>query len=439
MKKMALAFVLASIFLVSSLAGCSSTSGGGGGTTGALDLAPAEYKGQVVHWTWFSDILEEWIAEFNKTYPNIDMKVVVYSYQDYHDKLRTSLAGGGGAPDLIELEDNQMTWIKKTGQLEDLGSAPYNADTSLFFKSSVDMFRDDEGVLVGLPEAVAPAGIFYNRKVIRECFGFDDPDQVKALIGSGEKSYDKFIDAMKTVVEVSGGRYKGVARLGDILGMIHSQKGNKFFDGNKVIYEDTHYDDFQMLQKICELDLTAKMSGAEDDNSFTQSIQNETIAFYPGANWYIGYVIPSDEANAGKWGFIPSPGPGWDRGSQATAIYKGSKVKDLAYQWIKWYIMTEEGAITQYKSGSITPGLISAYSRPELMEDLEPTTNQKLAAIYLEISNTVQLASFLQENQAIFDVVGPVMNSMEQGALNGDEAIKKVVDEALKRLTGYTR
>jgi len=51
----------------------------------------------------------------------------------------------------------------------------------------------------------------------------------------------------------------------------------------------------------------------------------------------------------------------------------------------------------------------------------------------------VQLASFLQENQAIFDVVGPVMNSMEQGALNGDEAIKKVVDEALKRLTGYTR
>jgi len=424
------------IFMV---AACSSGGAGGGAVTLNPNKAAADYKGEIVYWTWFSDILNEWIAVFNKTYPNINVKVVVYSYQDYHDKLRTALAGGGGAPDIIELEDNQMSWIKKTNQLEILDAEPYNADVSIFFESAANMYRDANGKVVGLPEAVAPAGIFYNRKVVRECFGYDDPDKVRDLIGSGENSYDKFIEAMTEVVSASDGKYKGTARLSDIIGMMHCQKGNKFFDGTKVIYEDTHRADYQILEAIAKADLTGRMSGADDDNPFNASIQNETIAFYPGANWYIGYIIPSDEANEGRWGFVPSPGPGWDRGSQGTAIYKGSKVKELAWQWLQWYNMSDEGAITQYSSGGITPGLISAYSAREITEDLNKTTNQKLGAIYLEISKSVKLANFQQENSAIFDVIGPIMFEMEQKTLNGDQAITKVVDEALKRLDGFTR
>ena len=432
--KKAIAFILMAILVLSMLAGCGTKTAG---TAGGAEKSPEGYNGEITMWTWYSDWLKQWVGEFNKAYPNIKVKIVEYSYDDYFSKLRTALSGGGGAPDVIELEDGQIAWLVASGKLEDLSKAPYNAEKSLFVDYEVPSFINDKGEFVALPEGCGPAGIWYNRTVVKEYLGTDDPAEVSKIIGSGEPGYDKFIAAMKQIVDKSGGKVKGVQTLAEVYKMMKGQKGKGYFDGNKIVFEELFKEDFKVIERIAKEGLSAKL-GDSSTEPWLAAFKNDSVAFFPGACWYRGYYIAVDDENKGKWGFVVPPVSGFDSGSQGTGIWKDSKKKELAWQWLKWFNMSEEGQIAQWNVGAVPPVLKSAYNNPKLQE-VDPVTNQKLGEVFFDITKTAPQVIRTKDDSAVSDQVDTVMISMEEGKLTAEEALKTVVDEALKRLKDFSR
>jgi ABC-type glycerol-3-phosphate transport system substrate-binding protein len=66
-------------------------------------------------------------------------------------------------------------------------------------------------------------------------------------------------------------------------------------------------------------------------------MQNGEVLFYPGATWYLQYVLKKNAPKtSGLWGLAHGPGS-FSSGGTFYAIYNKSKKQDLAWKFINFY------------------------------------------------------------------------------------------------------
>jgi len=115
-------------------------------------------------------IISSIIADWQKTHPEIKVKLEHTPYRGYVDKLLTRIAGGG-APDIIATEvDLFVTFQSKNVflNLTPFVEADPEFDLDDFFPEVIDRFTVDES-LYSIPRDTAPfACIYYNKKVLDE-------------------------------------------------------------------------------------------------------------------------------------------------------------------------------------------------------------------------------------------------------------------------------
>ena len=76
-----------------------------------------DMKGEITVWA-FTDKASN-AAAFNKEYPNIKVNTVIMDLGAMHEKLKTTLAAGTGAPDVAEVEQGQFPRYMTGNVLED--------------------------------------------------------------------------------------------------------------------------------------------------------------------------------------------------------------------------------------------------------------------------------------------------------------------------------
>ena len=110
---------------------------------GITGVAMAE-KVKLTFWSWRTEDIaayENFIAEFNKEYPDINIKFIPYKNTEYNTILSTALQGGGG-PDIMQL--------RAYGGLEPLANAGYLV--SLEDKvPELEKFSEDVDVISFIP------------------------------------------------------------------------------------------------------------------------------------------------------------------------------------------------------------------------------------------------------------------------------------------------
>jgi multiple sugar transport system substrate-binding protein len=124
-------------------------------------------------WTWVNGIEDE-VALFEKKYPNVKVNVVNAGQGAAgYTKLRTALTAGSGAPDLAQIEFQELPSYIITGDLADL--TPYGA------ASLKDKFIDwtwsqvsADGKIYAIPQDTGPMGMLY-RKDIFDKYGIAVP------------------------------------------------------------------------------------------------------------------------------------------------------------------------------------------------------------------------------------------------------------------------
>ena len=164
-------FLALSLVLVIVLAACGGgTPAAGGGqapAAGGGEQAPAGEQVTLQLWFWdavMTDAVNDIIADFRTSNPDIDINISVTAWADYWLNLQTSLPAGAG-PDMFWTNHPEANNYMPSGLLMDLEG--FNLDLSGFDPMQYQPFTF-EGRLYGVPKFFDTIALFYNKAIFDE-------------------------------------------------------------------------------------------------------------------------------------------------------------------------------------------------------------------------------------------------------------------------------
>lgn len=393
------------------------------GTSAASTTADQELSGEVTLWTWVSEF-PNMTEEFNKKYPNIKIKVVNVASEDMVTKLQTTIASGGELPDVVQIERTEKPLIYAMDILDNLEQPPYNADRSLIFDYDQVSFSKD-GHLVSIPLDISVTGLAYIKDLTKQYFGTDDPEQLEALF----PDWDTFIEKGKEVVAASGGEVKMLASLADAYIFVKGQRSGPFFDGDKL--------NSDVLEEVMTELVRLRDSGIVDvldqwSPAWQASFAQDKYVFYPSAAWVPMYVIgPNDPSETPRWGLMAAPEGGLIWGGSSLGIPKDAKNKELAWKWIEFGFLSQEGAEAMKLDGVFTH-YKPAYDDPEFTSLTWPNFgDQDIGEKFFKDINEQTTDISENEHDVVLDeVMNLILQTLAKDESFGvEEAVNKVKEE----------
>ena len=124
---------------------------------------------------------ERIVEEFNASHDNIELVLEVIDYDLAYDALAVQIAGGN-APDILGPVGGtgaaafEGQWLDLTGLIESTGH-----DLTQYSEGSVEFYQVEGQGQVGLPFAIFPSMLFYQRSMFDEA-GLEYPPQVVRAI-----------------------------------------------------------------------------------------------------------------------------------------------------------------------------------------------------------------------------------------------------------------
>ncbi|MBG6237757.1 multiple sugar transport system substrate-binding protein [Mycetocola sp. CAN_C7] len=337
------------------LSGCSA--GGSGDATGAIDLPsdPAEVTGDITYAIW--DInqqpaMEELIADFTETYPNVTVSVELTAYEQYFTKLQTQ-GSSGTLPDVFWMNGPNLQLFASNNLLAPLD--PF-VDADLIDPANYPEAMNDiyslDGVQYGVPKDFDTIALLYN-KAILERAGVELP--------TSEWTWDDYHAAAKTVSDKLGA--EGIVGSADSTRNQENVYPAIMSNGGTIIDGDTSgYDSPEAIEAVqFWADMVADGSSitpAEnaETNGFVR-FQNGQAAMMWGGNWRISGLLDSavkDDVSVAELPLAPT-------GERKTVIHgvgnsMNAKTKNpQAAQAFLSYLGSEEAALLQAASGAANP------------------------------------------------------------------------------------
>ncbi|MDY0910607.1 ABC transporter substrate-binding protein [Microbacterium sp. CFBP9034] len=326
--------------------------------------------------TWWGndvrhEITEELIAAFEAENENITIEPQYTDWAGYWDKLATTVAAGD-APDIIQMDEKQLSTYAANGVLLDL-SALGTALPTDDFPEPVLATGALDGVQYGVPVGINSYTIMANQDLL-EGFGIELPDDETW-------SWDDFAELAVQVTEASGGEVVGSQSWGFEDGGLNNwlrQHGESLYntDGEVAASEEVVQSWWEFLLEVTEAggtpdpSATIERESAGLAESFTATNQS---AFGP---WWSNQVAALREASGQH--LVPLMVPTPDAGADASAYYKPSMFWSASAKtehpgevalFIDWLSNSEEAAdILLAERGVPANEKIREYITPELAE-----------------------------------------------------------------------
>lgn len=386
-------------------------------------------KKKVVLWTWASGQFDLAQQRYFDTHPDVDWEFeeVIVPAEDYLTKLQQGYASGGDMPDILMAE---MSWRASAFSLdiwENLEEEPYNFDRNVLFDNVITQIVNDQDQAIGVENSVNPAFIMYKRDLAKEYLGTDDRAELEAMF----QTYDDYVTIGKQVYEQSGGTVHLFPGLQDVANMMYMQQrgqNNVGSDGNLNVVEKVT-PVFEMLEKMRDNDVCGNMTmySTEWNNAFAGS---EAI-FFPGASWSVTYWVEAYDTEgsaAGNWGMFTPAGGGFSWGGTCYGIYKGSEMKNEAWDFISWVLLSDEGAeVMKEGSGFFLP-VKSLYDNPEYTKGTRQSFGDQEINVFMmeELAPKIEDASLSIYDNLVADSVSMVSEMMGVDAgMTADSALEE--------------
>jgi ABC-type sugar transport system, periplasmic component len=395
---------------------------GGNESTETGEKAPEDYKGEFVLWSWVQ-LYPEGLKAFNEKYPNIKIKYVEVHSEDVTKKLQTTIASGGVLPDVIRIERAQKAKIFDMDILENLETAPFNADRSLLFDYDIPAFSKD-GNLIAIPDDMAISGLAYIKSLAREYFGTDVPEELEAMF----TDWDVFIEKGKEVTGKSNGKVKMISSLGSVWEIIKGQRKASFFDGDTLNTEVLRERVARLVQ-FRDAGIVGKLD--QWTPAWNAAFGGNDYIFAYSPVWMPHYVIGPNDKEDDRWALMVAPEGGFIRGGSSHGIPKGAPNAELGWKWIEFMSLTQEGAEAQKEDGVFT------HYKPAY-EDKEFTNwtwrnfgDQNIGEKFFEDISpvTTDVPENVNDNylDEVMNIIVQTLNKDE--AFGVDQAMEKIVQE----------
>lgn len=451
---------LTAVMVMGTMAGCSSGSGETKGTSGGDPAAntengstdsgqtsgnsgaagneeasfekkaPEEYEGEIEIWSWSESEVQTLAENFNAVYPNVKIKYVPIDNGDVTMKLQTAAASGGDFPDIAYVELNTRGQLLSMDIWEDLSAAPYNMDTSMIWQPLLSLETTEDGRVVCIDREYNPSGFVFRRSLAKEYLGTDDRDEIYSMISD----WDKFVETGKKVLEASNGEVYMLAGLDDINWMLANQYGEEVFSGDTAYLTKYFTHMLTPMVKIRDAGIAGQMKRFTP--AWNSSYRDANVLIYEYAPWSAASAIKANAPDtAGDWSVIEATGGPYVMGGTAYGIPKEAKNKELAWLFIEWTLLTEEGTkACEEDLGSIGP--LQGYydNRPENKDEF--FGGQDVNKFLLEeIAPKLNMRTVNQYDRVLDEVMGLVMERLQSDKeFDLDSALEYAIEEATNKL-----
>ncbi|MBJ6363949.1 ABC transporter substrate-binding protein [Paenibacillus sp. GCM10012307] len=444
MRKTSIFLFMLLFALSAALSACSSGSGTtptngnsvnsntGGGDQGSNKSEPEpepvkDLSGELELWSFNPDSFPESIEAFEAKYPKVKINVVVMSIAEMHEKALTAIASGSGGPDVLFLEGGYFRQFNAIEGLEDLLQEPYNAGQyrEHFTDANWNRWLSIDGKrLIGMPWDMPPSVTYYRQDIMEENGFPTDPAELMQYMADS----NNFLNMARTL------KNKGVYLLewrDQPVGLMNN--GISFFDKDLNYRRNT--DGFvkglDISKQIAQEELYLGQSIWSEEGQ--QAVKNGKLAFLYMGSW--GANIVQDwggEEQTGKWRVTGLPfGAYGGNGGSVLSILSQSKNKELAWEFVKWNLATDEGQLIWTKKGMM-PGYKPAWEFPEFKNVRHPYLgNQNMNQLYAALLDKVPPSFATPLDGRAGEIWGSGIAEVMDKNLDSKAALQKIEDDIL--------
>lgn len=407
--------------------------GGGDGPDTASDagVIPTDHKGTVrllLEGVPDSDIVKSLIPEFNKVYPDIEIKVETLVYDQMRDKLIASFQAPTPNYDLIVVDNPWYADFSQAGFLEDLdariGNTP-DFDLADYFTPLTDITTVD-GTTYGIPFYNYGLGYIYRDDLFDEA-GLEVPTTLDELVAVSQ--------------ELNSADFSGIALMPQRGYKVFEEWGNFLYAAGGSIYDESGQPSLdtpeaeEALEKYIELYKTAapanSLNWAVDEA--TRAVASGSSAAMVSYNWSLPPLNSADGQSgdlAGKFKLAPMPGGKSVLGEWGWSIPFNSGDSDAAWAFLSW-ITSKDVDVERVKAGgSVTRS--STVDRDDVTSLGEGP--EYWAAIKHILANSAPLSQG-EHGEEMIQAVGTELNAAVAGTKSVEEALA-AANAAIKKIQG---
>lgn len=306
---------------------------------GNADTVSEGEKIKLVMWGWSEDRIINASDDFAKLYPNIEIEFVPVQAADYAQKVQTTIASGSQLPDVVWMDIDLRGKMYQMDAWENLEAAPYNYDRTLTPDWLYPSLEDKEGNICSIPWDMGIAGLAYRKDLAKEYLGTDDPVELEDMLSD----WDAFIEKGIEVKEKSNGNVKMFSALDEVMTLVSKQNAVPFVEEGKANVEGTLGRAIDVGIQMRDNDLVGKLDMWSP--AWNADFSMDNAIFNLCAEWAPSTVIgPNDSEGTDRWGLMVPPEGCVNQGGTSMAIPKTARNKEAAWNFINWFLLSEEGA-----------------------------------------------------------------------------------------------
>jgi len=367
------------------IAGCSS--GSDPASTGESARKPGE-KITLTFWSWVPGV-DKAVDLWNSENPEVQVKLekIPAGNSGGYAKMYSALEAGTGAPDLAQIEYQELPGFLLEGGLVDLAKYGAKDDAGKFVEWQWRQVAFGDGVYA-IPQASGPMAFFYRQDLFSR-WGIEPP-----------KTWDEFRQAAQTIRAKDPKAYISTFPPGNAgwFAGLAWQAGAKWFgvEGDTWIVninspetrKVAEYWDGLVRDKLVKTD-------PDFQNGWYKDLQEGAIVGWVSAQWGDAILAGNAPQTAGKWRVAPIPQ--WDTGSfvsanwggSTTAVLKGAKYPKEAKDFAVWLNTDPESVDLLIQGGYGWPAAKDALSGSALDKPYDFFGGQKINDVFAEADKAI--------------------------------------------------
>ncbi|MCQ2583842.1 MAG: ABC transporter substrate-binding protein [Treponema sp.] len=399
-------------------------------------------------WTFTDEVpgmVEKYIAAHPEFKYKVNTTIIATTDGAYQPALDQALmAGGKDQPDFFCAESAFVLKYTK-GDMQDY-AMPYKdlgIDINKAIKDAdiagytVDIGSNTKGEVDGLGYQATGGAFIYRRSVAKKAFGSDDPAVVKAEIGGGSGSWDKFFEAAAKLKSVGCGIVSGD---GDMWHAVENSSDKGWIVDGKL-YIDPKREAFLDYSKTLQDNGYSNLTQDWQDAWFAdmKGVGEKDVLGFFGPAWLINYTIAPNcggtkvgEGTYGDWGICESPiGFFWGGTWLIANKNMDPAKKDAVRALIEWVTLDYSNDGLQYKwangtlngeggtKDSVGSGTVMAKSNGEL----DFLAGQNMFDVFVPANQFANGKNLTQYDESINSIWRDQVRQYAAGAKSRDAAI----------------
>ena len=289
-------------------------------------------------WYWDSSV-EQVFEKFAEGRDHLQLEFTHVPNYEYASALSNAITTGAELPDICVLHGEFVSDYLPLSLWEDLSAPPYQVNADELPDWAQDRIFDGSGKLCALPCDVPASGIAYRAATMERIFGYRTRAEVEAAFPDWETLIEKASEAKDAGQDVCL-----FASLDDPATIMFNQTGTPYRSGNVLIGATRIRTMLSLLCTMRDHGLTDQISQCSPNWYGTFSDDHYLMAIW--SDWLLQNGSFDRDPHQ-DWQVVRAPGGSYGYGASVCVIPKESKEKELAFEFLKYWLLSSGGADLQ--------------------------------------------------------------------------------------------